>query len=232
MPETMRLSALLLDESLYPRSTISAGNIASLMEAIRADVPLPPLVVDRKTLTVVDGHHRARAYRRLRGPDCEVAVTLKDYRDRSAMLADAVALNVGRGADLTRWDIMRSMDLADEVGLPLDSLAKLLRWRPERLAAYREGRMGRTLDDRKLALKRSIRHRLDQPLSPEQEEANKTLSGMSPMFHVNQLLTLLEADLMPDDEHLVERLEHLAQAITAWAEAHQPPSEGENYGSS
>lgn len=226
MPDTKPIAALILDETFWPRHAISATNQAAIVEAIRAGEVMPPIVINAKSNTVIDGWHRVHAYERLYGPEYEIAVEAKTYRNRAAMLADAIALNVGRGLDLTRWDHVRCAALADEVGLPLDSLAKLLKWRPDRLAAYRDSRMGRTLDDRKLALKRSLRHRINQPLNPVQEAANEHLSGMQPMFHVNQLVTLIDADLMPtDDDHLNARLAHLADLITVWLAGQAPPIE-------
>lgn len=221
---TVKISSLILDETLYPRHSISAANRSSIIEAIHAGKTLDPILVAARTNTVVDGFHRVHAYRIVYGPDHEITATVRTYRNRRQMLEDAITLNVGRGADLTRWDHLRCVALAEENGIPLDTLAGLLNWRPERLAAYRESRMGTTLDDRKLALKRSIRHRVHQPLSAEQEAANRHLSGMSPLFHANQLVTLLEADLLPaEDEHLAARLTHLASLIDTWiAKTPQP----------
>ena len=62
-----------------------------------------------------------------------------------------------------------------------------------------------------------LRHKLNQPLNPAQEAANEHLSGMQAVFHVNQLIMLLETDLMPDDdEHLRDQLAHLAELIETW----------------
>lgn len=215
--ETLKIANLVLDETIWPRHSISSANVSSIAEAVTAGEIMPPVVVASRSHVVVDGFHRIYAFRRLFGADHEVDAIVRTYRSRRQMVEDAIALNVGRGADLTRWDLVRCAELADEHGIPLDTLAKLLKWRPERLAAYRESRMGTTLDDRRLALKRSIRHRLNQPLTPIQEAANEHLSGMSPLFHANQLITLLEADLLPDDEpQLTERLAHLATLINTW----------------
>jgi hypothetical protein len=189
---------------------------------------MPPILIDKKTSTVIDGWHRYTAYERLYGPEYEIAVIAKTYRNRETMLADAVAANIGRGHDLTPWDYLRCVELAEQVGMPLETLAKLIQWRPERLVAYRDSKMGKTLDDRKLALKRSIRHRMNKPLNEAQEAANEHLSGMSPMFHINQLVTLIETDLLPDDDpNLRSRLLHLAEIAANWAAIHLPIEEPE-----
>jgi hypothetical protein len=215
---TQTIASLVLDDTtIYPRHSVSSSNISGMKEAIRAGTEMPPITIDDKTNKVIDGVHRVHAYEQLFGPEHEIAVIRKHYRNRAAMLADAIALNVGRGQDLTRWDLMRCVGLAEEVGMSIDTLAKLVKWQPERLSAYRDSRMGATLDDRRLALKRSIRHRLQQPLNKAQEQANEHLSGMSPLFHVNQLVMLIDTDLLPEDnDELRKNLQHLADLINSW----------------
>ena len=223
---TKPIASLQLDETIWPRGSIVAANVAAIAEAMRLGETMPPIVIDRKTSKVVDGFHRIRAAEKLYGPTYAIPVEARSYPNRQAMVADAIRLNVGRGADLTSWDIARCLMLAEEVGLDLPTLAGLLKWRPEKLVKYRDTRLARTDDDRKLMLKRSIRHKLNQPLTPAQEHANEQLSGMNPMFHANQLVTLLETDLFPDDDHLAARLAHLAHLIAGWLdERHHPDTD-------
>jgi|SRR5215472_597794 len=213
---TKKIASLVLDETIWPRHNINDANVGALVEAIHAGTQLPAILVDRASSVVVDGFHRVRAYERVFGPDYDIEVRTKQYKDRRAMLADAIALNVGRGTDLSRWDLTRCIVLAEEVGLPFNNLASLLHWQPERLAAYRESRMGTTLDDRKVMLKRSLRRHLNKPLTKAQEEVNKHASGMAQLFHINQVIAMLETDLMPRDEHVVQRLKDLYQLIEVW----------------
>lgn len=213
---TRNLASLVLDETLHPRHAISNYNIAQLTEALRAGEILPPVLIDNKSGKVIDGFHRIHAFERVFGPDFNVPVIEKSYRSKRAMLEDAIAANVGRGQDLTRWDHTRCIELAEEVGMSLNTLAKLLKWRPEKLAEYRESRTGTTLEGNRVALKRSLRHHLNRPLTPAQQEVNKHASGMAPLFHINQLISLLEADLMPPNEQTVERLAHLGELIESW----------------
>jgi hypothetical protein len=215
---TKPIATLVKNGSLWPRRNMSAANTANIREAILAGVAIPPVVADRETLWLIDGWHRCDAYEGLFGPEYEIPVDLRSYSSKAEMLADAISLNIGRGSDLSRWDVTKCLFLAEEADMPLDSLAKLLRWRPERLAKYRESRMGTTVKGSRIALKRSIRHHLSVPLTESQAEANEHLSGMSPRFHIGQLVTLIEADLLPrDDAALIDQLLHLAHLIEDWA---------------
>lgn len=214
--DTKPIAALVLDETIYPRHTISMANVGAIAEAIQAGAEIPPILINARTNQVIDGFHRVRAFERLYGAEYEIGIIGKNYRDRRAMLSDAIAANVGRGQDLQRWDHLRCMQLADEVGMSINTLAKLLQWQPDRLVAYRESKVGTTLDDRKVMLKRSLRHRIGKPLTRAQEEVNKTASGMPVLFHMNQIISLLQTDLMPEDEHVAQRLQELCELAQIW----------------
>jgi hypothetical protein len=225
---TARLSSLIEDFTLLVRSSVSSAHVSTLVEGLEAGDELPPLLIDKATRRIVDGFHRTAAYRRFYGEDAEVPVTLRSFTDESAVFIAAVEANVARGLDLNRWDIMRIVELADERNIPVDTLARLVHWRPDRLAEYRDSRMAITRNGRRIALKRSIRHRLGTTLNDRQVEANAHLSGMSPLFHVNQLLTLLGADLMPDSEQLREGMAQLMEAATRWLDTTQTKTEEES----
>ena len=68
----MKASELLLDYDLYPRERIEPFNVNQMIEALTAGRELPPIIVDRKSLRVIDGFHRVKAYQRLHGPDAEI----------------------------------------------------------------------------------------------------------------------------------------------------------------
>jgi len=216
MPYVVKsIASLVFDESIWPRHKISESNIGAIREAILAEAEIPPILIDAKSSRVVDGIHRMTAFERLYGAEYEIEVETKRYRDKEAMLADAISLNIGRGEDLTRWDMTRCVTLAEEVGMSIDTLAKLVKWQPDRLTAYRDSRMSTTVDDRRVMLKRSLRKHL-KPLTKAQEEVNKHASGMAPLFHINQTIAMLETDLMPVEDHIIARLKDLAGLIEVW----------------
>lgn len=218
---TIPAGSLVLDRDLYPRDGgPSNANVVMILEALRAGESMPPVIAEEGTLRVVDGWHRTTAVLRLSGPEGPIEADLRTYPSEAELLAEAVKLNVGRGLDLSRWDHMRCADLADKVGLPQATLAGLLGWEPARFAAYRQGRTGLTLDERRIPLKRSLRHMLERPLTPVQEQAHSKLDGMQASYHADQLIRLLEADLMPSKPELWQRLALLADLIN-----NTPPAE-------
>lgn len=211
---TLPVAALVLDTTLFPRHEISRHNVRRIAEALRSGHSMPPVIVSDPEHVVVDGFHRVTAYEQVYGAQHPVPVELRAYNgDRAAMLADAISANVARGLDLTSWDHARCLELADQVGLDARRLAVLLRVRTTHLDNYRKGRMARTVDDRAVPLKRSLSHKLEELITPAVEAANEKLSGMQPVFHVDQLILLLENDLLPPGDSLRQRLSRLGALI-------------------
>jgi len=65
-----------------------------------------------------------------------------------------------------------------------------------------------------VALKQSVRHFSGKTLTEKQFAANERLSGMSPKYHANQLILLIEADMLDQsDESLIETLRALSAAL-------------------
>jgi ParB-like chromosome segregation protein Spo0J len=224
---SMPLARIKIDETLYPRKHISQANILEIEEAMRAGKVMPPIVITQRG-TIIDGIHRYKARERMYGAEGEIEVVTRKYRNRADMLADALELNTGRGQDLTRYDLLHAAALAEEVGMSMERFARIVGWDVERFADYRKKRVGKTLNDKKINLKRPYLHLINKPLTPAQEEANEGRDGMPAIYHANQLILDLEnAMLPPDQENLRDTLLHLLQLIQEW-DAAQPPTENTN----
>ena len=65
MPK-VEIARLVLDESIYPRHSVNSANIAAITEAVLAGETMPPILVNRQSLQVVDGFHRVHAFERER----------------------------------------------------------------------------------------------------------------------------------------------------------------------
>jgi len=133
-----------------PRSATDPEHVRTLAEC---DTELPPILVHRQTLRVIDGAHRVEAAR-ARG--CRtITVQWFDGDERDAFL-HAVKLNVTHGLPLTRNDRKRAAarilnshpELSDRAialatGLGAKSIAALRRETIPRTADVRTGRDGR-----------------------------------------------------------------------------------------
>lgn len=213
----IKVGELVLDFNLYPRLTVSAQHATYLRGAIEAGATIPPVVICAKSLRVVDGFHRCRAYSELYGADHVIDVIAKKYRTEAEILLDAMRLNSSHGANLTRYDRVHCMLLSEKLELTLDQIGTALSMTPESLSELREGRVAMTLSGKRLnptPLKQSIRHMSGKTLTAEQVATNAKLSGMSAGFHVSQLILLINNDLLnTSDENLMTKLKLLGTLI-------------------
>lgn len=218
MPK-IKISELVLDYNLYPRSSVDRQHIHSIADAIVAGVILPPIIVDKEDHRLIDGFHRVKAVERIEGENGLIDAVFKRYKDDAARFADAMQYNATHGRALNTFDRAHCIIQAERFGLSMDQVASALKItveRGEELKADRIGRLHMTgsKPGEPIPLKRTIKHKAGQTLSDSQAEANRKLSGMEQSFYVNQLLLLIESDLLNrDDVNVMSSLAKLVAVI-------------------
>ena len=91
MFERVNISDLKLDNSIWPRSSLDEEAIERYRDCLE---DLPPIVVDKKTMTVLDGWHRVEAHKR---EGIETISVKYDSCPPHLFLARAYALNAKHG---------------------------------------------------------------------------------------------------------------------------------------
>lgn len=219
--KTIAICDLVEDMEIYPRHAVDDANVASLVRALEAGLPLPPLVVDRKSKRIVDGWHRYRAYKRFVGPEAVVDVDLRTYKDEASMMIDAVSLNATHGRKLDAIDHARIVVMLKRVNVDPVRIAVALQV-PEarvvqlecRLASATHERRGTVTGGTEVALKRPVTWMAGQTLTDEQVEVHNSLPGTSFLLIANQLRTALDAKMVNlTDEKLVEALKKLQKSL-------------------
>jgi hypothetical protein len=206
------LSDIVEDKALYPRAQVDGTHVSHLIEALRAGVVFPPVVVCSKTMTLVDGYHRCAAYRRVYGENKTISALVMTYRNTGELFADAVRRNGSHGRPLSTSDKVICVQVAGRLGISAATIANALNIRVDRLDGLRLkiGTCPGTPtepDATYVPLKMPVRHMQGMELSKEQTEAIKTLGGNNQTFYVNQLLTLIESGLLDTgNPGLMERL--------------------------
>lgn len=232
MTQKIEATKLTFDTTLYPRGDVDEQNIAYMVRSLEAGASLPPILADAKSLRIVDGVHRWYAWRRFSGDDAvKIDCEVKTYATEKALFLDAVRLNAKHGSQLTTFDRTRCILRAEELKIPEDQIAAALCLTMEKVGELRKERVGRLMvrtasgEDEPVAmvqgnrsgfrpLKRSIRHMAGKMLTQRQAEINEKLSGMEPLFHVNQLLLLIDGNLIDEtDEKLMAGLKQLRTEI-------------------
>lgn len=224
MMRRMKATDLVVDFELYPRGDVDSHNVSYLVRALEAGIKLPPLIVDQKSKKIVDGVHRWNAHRRFMGKeDCEIECELKSYKDDAEMFLDSARRNAAHGDQLTTFDRVKCILRAKELRIAKKDIADALCMTVDKLGQLEAGRAGRLRSDTPakgmkksgmVPLKRTIQHMSGKALTRKQAEINEKLSGMAPLFYVNQIRMLIEGDLIDmGDERLMQELERLSKAI-------------------
>lgn len=216
----IKLSKLNLDLNIYPREYPNDYHVDEIVEALKAGVHMPPIIVDMATYKVVDGWHRVKAFRKHLGDKASIEAELKDYPNEAAMFAEAIRLNAAHGQRLSRMDEAHCLAKAQEFKLDQSVVASLLNITTERAEDLVSKRLA-TSDDGDIVLKGSTAHLAGQKLSEAQAGYNRKAGGLNQTFYINQVIAMLEGDAVDWDngrvknglKKLLELLEENLKAV-------------------
>ena len=210
----MKAAELVLDFDLYPRNNVDSHNVRCMVDAMEAGAEMPPVVIDKKSKRVVDGFHRVRAALRTGGEDAEIDVIEKQYKNEAAIFLDAMKYNGTHGARLDPCDRTRCTIIAQRLRISLDDVAGALNMPVDKLGKLAVNRTAHGAGGLAIPLKRTNQHMAGKKLNKTQQEANQRSSGMQQVFYVNQVIDLIEAKLLDQqDENLLLRLRHLSELL-------------------
>lgn len=122
----VKLAELVEDWDIYPRHNYDSGYVRQLADALAAGETLPPPVVARKGMRIVDGWHRVRAYRRHLGAGAEIDADVRSYSSEADIVRDAVRLNSKHGRKLDEQDKARSALLLERHGVVIEEIKVIL----------------------------------------------------------------------------------------------------------
>jgi ParB-like chromosome segregation protein Spo0J len=192
----MKISDIVIDESVYPRNGVSAFSVRRLVAALKTGVKFPPLVIEAGTKRLVDGRLRLEAYRE-EGVDI-VRVTEKVYASDGDLFADAVRLNVAHGEALDHYCISNAIIRLTEYGFDREQISQAVRLPPEQIEKITRGFAIDENTGKPLALKGGLGHLRGQTLSADQQALNRHYSGTKATFYARQIRELLEHDMWPN----------------------------------
>lgn len=212
--KTVDVSSLVLDFDLYPRHSLDAANVASLVRAIEAGATLPAVVVDETSRRVVDGFHRIRATQRVHGPTGTIAVRWQRFATDADLFVAAVELNAVHGVRLTRYDEARCLLIADRLHVDPDTIAGALHVTVDAAAKLRAAKTAIAANGKSIPIRRTSRHLAGRRLTAQQEQAERRTGGGSLRFYVDQVRNAVAGDLVDwDDEPTVAALAALDELL-------------------
>jgi hypothetical protein len=125
----VKLAELIEDWDLYPRQTFSSQWVLDLVDRLEEGATLPPPVIDRKGMRIVDGWHRVKALRKFLGSGAEIDADVRTYKSDADAVKDAVQLNdpEGRGLPLDRASRDRAVVLLERHGVTVQEISGIVR---------------------------------------------------------------------------------------------------------
>lgn len=220
--KSVRVLGLILDWKLWPRheaGKLDGTNVSKLKALLESGRQFnTPIVVDAKSLRVIDGFHRCRALLDVFGESAVTEAILRTYENDVAMRLEAARLANNGALQLTPKDRVHfSLGMRrDRVPWPI--IAEALDMDVERLKTLVEGRSVMTRDGVKIAVSAAAapmaEHLAGRTASADQEHFARTANGNAPIMHARMLMNALKArGSIEYDEKTVAVLEELAAVI-------------------
>lgn len=210
----IKAAKLIEDFSIYPRSKVDSQHVAELVERLEVGEKLPSPVIDKKSLRIVDGVHRCRAYLR-RDPQAEIDVEVREYADEREMYLDAMRLNSRHGKAIVGSEITHAIIRAQELKIDNDQTAmalgitadRILKIMQLRVAEIRPSHQSQPIakvsnhrgSSRYVVLKQSLHHLAKDKtrvLTKSEARAAESASGTAQWLLLRQVRQLIEHNFL------------------------------------
>jgi len=219
----VKVLELVQDWDLWPRyeaGKLDSTNLRKLCEVLKAGKPFDtPMVVDAKSMRIVDGFHRAKALLTVKGMDAEADVLLVDYKDDIEMRLAAARFAHSGSLQMTPKDIAHFCLRMRRDRVPWPRIAEALSMDPERCRSMIERRSIDTPDGRAAVaggaeeLVTRLQESGKRPNSDQVHYARHA-DGSVPRMHAWQLLNAVRAyRTIGFDEKTIAVLKELYAAI-------------------
>jgi hypothetical protein len=212
------ISKIVIDEAIYPRTSVSEFNVNRLVAALKTGVKLPAIIVEAKTYRLVDGRHRYDAYKKEGLKTIEVIE--KVYASEADLFADAVRFNIGHGEPLDQYTVRNAIIRLTEYGYQREQISDVVRLPVEMIEKIERG-FAASQDGKPVALKGGLNHLRGRMLDPQQIEINKHYSGGKAIFYVKQICDLLENDIAPTTAGFAAEMDRL---VALWRQVSGRPT--------
>ena len=207
---------LIKDWSLWPRyeaNDLDATNLLKLKEALRAGEVLPSIVVDKKSMRIIDGFHRVDAHLSVYGENAEIEATFREFKNDIEMFMESARMNTIHGLPLSPKDKVHVMLKARRHRIPLKKMADILGMTHERARQLMEGRTATTSNGKKIPLSHGASALAGKTLTKKEEKFARTSNGILPIVNARLLMNALRANCFPLTKKEVEVLIELRGCI-------------------
>jgi hypothetical protein len=215
------LDSILTDERYYPRNEIAWREIQRYCHALNLEAEFPPIVVAKRDdrYVIIDGRHRFEAYRKLKKAKIPALIT---KLPEAQWFAEAVRLNCIHGHPLSYQERIRAAMVLARQKFSFEQIERIVSIQTQALkeAIKQRGHWVHPEDIRPVVLKApvaqaALKHNREwlEAKAEHLENEQNNLSGQSFQALIRDLLTLLENDLIPDDDECFDLLIKLSNVL-------------------
>jgi len=181
----VKVLELVQDWRIWPRheaGKLDSTNVHKLEEILLSGRSFnTPIVVDSKSLRIIDGFHRAKALLRVQGDKAETVVILREYANEVAMRIDAAHSANSGALQLTPKDKVHFALGMRRDRVPWPIIAKALDMDVERVRKLVEGRSIVTQNGTRIAVSAAVaplaKHLDGKKADSDQEHFARTAGG-------------------------------------------------------
>jgi hypothetical protein len=189
----LELNDLKANSYLYPRHAVDMVAVENYTQALLGGSKFPPIKVDRKTMTIVDGEHRARAHRKAGRK--KISAVLVDMGSDQEFFLEAVAANAEHGVRYSSYQVKQIRQRASQLGIEEAKIAVALRLPVQRLKDKPVSSFTAQFLAKPITLKQADMHMHGQTLTEEQNEVHKGLGGQSQTGYFHTSKRIIETEL-------------------------------------
>lgn len=210
---------LILDWNLWPRHSangLDKTNIARMRESLRSGFPLPPVIVNKADMRVIDGFHRVTAVLNVYGDDAEIEADLREYDTEAAMFLAAGVANMHHGLTMNGKDRAHFILRCRKYKYPWETIAEALHMDKSKMKEFVEKRSARTQSGEVIAIPggcENLSQAAGVVLTKEQECHVTRRPGGAIEMYIAMLLNALRADAVELSESNIARLGELRELL-------------------
>ena len=211
---SVKASKLIWDTDIYPRENVDSVNMKSIEMALRAGVPIDPIVADRKSNRIVDGVHRWKVYRRVRGDDCDVPVEYRSYTNENMLWLDAVNCNKAHGRQFSPFEKVKIIEEGNRRKIKIELIAAALSM-PQGEVTVRSSRVAFMQGTKeRVVLKHGFRRLAGKEINQAQAKENDGYAGRTVEFYIKQVLSAIRAEAIDlENQHTLKLLTELHECL-------------------
>ena len=209
---------LVFDWNLWPRQSVQkldGTNLARMKDALKTGFTLPPIIVNKNDMRIVDGFHRTRAVLDVFGDDGEIEAILNDYDNDAAMFLEAGATNHHHGLPMSPKDRAHFIAKCRRLKIPWPAIADALSADAEKLKEFVKARTAKTQTGETIPLPAgAAKVYAGKILNSAEEHYVRTETGYGgPSMHVSILINAMRAGSVVMNAKTVVQLETLRGLI-------------------